>query len=334
MSEEGRVVVPYDGTPRALDTILDEAFSRLATEVAEREGLVFDRGHLAALEEDVVALKLDREQDEIEWWTAVMELAAVAGECAREARGGSWSAAAMGSDELDELRLLFPIMFDGEDQVLDAVNVARDALAGLRASMVESLDIFLRDGVPRDEGWSAVPLLEPSSSGCEAYLKRPLLESFPLGPVVIVADFEIDGHAVILPADHDVPAPYAKQRWEEALAFLSGVDVVIEKLDFPVGKGCFVHGDYFAAEKILDQDFMRRIHAELGQKRLAVAIPCRGLMVVAEVADQAIQELSETARRYHGEAVAAHPEAQPITPELFEVVDGLVVAQIQDSAIP
>ncbi len=91
------------------------------------------------------------------------------------------------------------------------------------------------------------------------------------------------------------------------------------------GGGVYVvHGDFYAAEKILDRKFMRMLHAELGEELLAVAIPIRGRMFVTA----GVQEPNALGR-FCGLARAVHDnEPVPITPHVFGVVDGEVTAVI------
>ena len=82
-----RVIVPAQ--PAGVAALIDVAFSELAHHSRGSVGLVDLPAALKRVEADRRAKPIDREQQPERYWTAVLELAALAGELARK-RGGRW----------------------------------------------------------------------------------------------------------------------------------------------------------------------------------------------------------------------------------------------------
>jgi uncharacterized protein YtpQ (UPF0354 family) len=84
--------------------------------------------------------------------------------------------------------------------------------------------------------------------------------------------------------------------------------------------------DYFAAEKILDQGFMREGQAKLGASLLAVGIPRRGFMIATD-GKQPMDRLGVFAGAVSTQYQRA--DSPPITPAIFAVMDGKIVGMLQ-----
>jgi hypothetical protein len=91
----GRLTVGDDRTPvevgvtPALETIMAAAFAGLAERTAVAEGVELTLQGLQAIE-DRIAENAGDEEDPIDYWTAVMQLGAFAGEVIRRGNGGHW----------------------------------------------------------------------------------------------------------------------------------------------------------------------------------------------------------------------------------------------------
>jgi hypothetical protein len=75
--------------PASVDSIVDTAFAELAYDVRSGVGGVDMASALRAVEERRRKTPLNRDESPVQYWTAVFELAALAGELSR-ARGGRW----------------------------------------------------------------------------------------------------------------------------------------------------------------------------------------------------------------------------------------------------
>ena len=99
---------------------------------------------------------------------------------------------------------------------------------------------------------------------------------------------------------------------------------------FKTGRFLVCGDDFLAAERILDPDFLMQAQRTLDAKMLAVGIPRRGIIMAANGAQS-----SELLQRFLA-AVAGQfhrGEAPPITPTVFGVVDGAIVAHLQDGGV-
>jgi uncharacterized protein YtpQ (UPF0354 family) len=75
----------------------------------------------------------------------------------------------------------------------------------------------------------------------------------------------------------------------------------------------------YAAEKILDQDFLRKLSNQLNAEQLTIGIPMKGIMVVApKEAAQALIKMTESI--YHSN------QNEPISKSLFLISSGEIVA--------
>ena len=138
-------IIPYPGTPRTPAEIADAAFTALAHGVALREGLPISGEGLSAFEQRLRDLGLDTEEEEIDGWTGIVELAAFTGECIRRRdEGGHWSLA----DELfaDNDKIapadfgLLPFLFSSKDGMIqNAANKAIRAMTEPGQSCVQML---------------------------------------------------------------------------------------------------------------------------------------------------------------------------------------------------
>ena len=75
--------------------------------------------------------------------------------------------------------------------------------------------------------------------------------------------------------DVDVAALHAK-----AIANVAREEVELERVDVENVEMIAVSGSFYAAEKLLDRAFMRRLHGMLGAEILAASVPRRGLLLV------------------------------------------------------
>ena len=82
--------VAYDGALADVNTLAEQAFAALAEKVAKRMSSPVDEALLLQLEKLVGNEKPDRKEDEIAYWTRVLELEAVGGEVIRQREDGKW----------------------------------------------------------------------------------------------------------------------------------------------------------------------------------------------------------------------------------------------------
>ena len=167
-------------------------------------------------------------------------------------------------------------------------------------------------------------VLKPPGWGTHGVYARPLMERYDESPVAVIA--EDHPNNVAYPTDDEGDGSKRDALFAEALANLADIDVEIEKLDLGIEMDLYVvHGHFYAAEKILDEAFMHRMHALLRQELLAVAVPVKSRMFISA----GIQSPDNLARLMGLAQSVFENEAHPISPRVFGVMGGKVSAMIQ-----
>lgn len=297
--------------------LADGAFAGLARRVLEREGLVADEDGLAAFEK-IASAAPSRDEDEVGYWTMVAELAAVTGEVIRGVAGGRWVDDPQGYADI-------PFMFaaGGPDSNwnVNAVGKAIKYLAIGDAESPRQLLVALRDR-EAPEG----PLLfslKPADWGArEQMWCEPLFStSEPIADVPLMV------------YGHDRPNTFSMiQRGgeirdlatmrSEALVNLARVEIEVEKVELAQVTFWVGHGDYFAAEKILDVEFMQGMHSVMGEL-IAAAVPEKSrLFLTSAIADpETIASFMRLVRGVHDRDEGG----RRLSPTVFLVSEGRIV---------
>jgi hypothetical protein len=322
-----REPVAFDGPVSAPAELADQAFAGLARRVLLREELPLSAEGLAAFEGRVLQTEwdLEDEEQEIERWTAALELAALVGECLRQQTGGRWviTADELGSRDAsitaDDFGLLpFAFRF-GDQQLSNAANKAIRAMTEPGQSTVQLLSAMAESG----EGVTMLTL-KPASWGTHGMIALELIGGVDQGPNAVVCEDHPNTVAYTMIGDQSPEQQAAKVT--EALANLAKIEVEIEPIDIDGEMDLLlVQGSYYAAEKILDEAFMHSLHARLRQELLAVAVPNKGRMFVTA----GVQSPENLLRLVSIAENAFENEANPITPLVFGVMNGKVSAVIR-----
>jgi hypothetical protein len=318
------IVLPFDEEVTAARDLLDGAMRDLAHEVMLRESLALSPQGLAEFEERVRAMDLDFEDDEhqLQAWTAAVELAAFTGELLRRTVEGRWVITddALSSDgalQASDFGLL-PFCFESEQGLTNAANKAMRAMTEPGQSVLH----LLHTAQPQPADSKTVAILKPAQWGMEGVVARPLVE-IEGAPLVVIAEDRPDTVAYSV-ADDKSPEEI-EALFDKGLAAIANVEVQLEKIDASGMDVVVIYGDYYAAEKILDRTFMRKLHRMFDAPLLAVAIPVRGRMYVTS----GVQPPENLARMI-GLAAGVHGEdPNPITPMVFGVHEGEVQAVIR-----
>lgn len=276
--EAGTTTVDLSATPRRpLADLADEAFAGLAAKVLAREGATADESGLAVVERSLAGAP-SRDDDEIGYWTAVAELAAVTGEVLRAKASGRWV-----DDPKDYADIPFMFQPAGDTGL---VNAAGKAVKFLQFGDAESPRQLLR--ALEDRGTPDGPLLpslKPSTWGArDQTVTEPFVASLDKAgadvPIVVYGHDHPNTFAMML-KDAEATLDLAKLR-REALANLASVEVQVQTVDLKSLSFLAVSGSYFAAEKILDEAFMLGLHRRLGAQLLAAAVPEKGHLFVVD----------------------------------------------------
>ena len=124
--------IKFPAQPGAVAAVIDQAFNALAYHLRASVGAVDLPGALRTLEARRGKAVLDRETHPAQYWTAVLELAALAGEVSRP-RGGRWI-------ETKEMPVPFAIKFP-EGQLAMPAKLAMQIVEGTAQESLATSDV-------------------------------------------------------------------------------------------------------------------------------------------------------------------------------------------------
>ena len=314
------------GSPDAASELADRSFAALAQRVKLRVGSRDIAIALRMLEDQTFADPPPRE-DEPRYWQRVLELAALAGELLRAKYPGHWvqtdrALVPFGFQVQSGAAVMFPtnraqrVIEDGPDESLfklllaadETVHRPTDAATGrLMPSLRSRADIELDEVV-----W------------------RPLVDDQgPLDLPVIVCG--IDGESTFGMIRREALTKPVDDAFDEALVNLGDEEVQCEEIEIADLTVIMVSGNFYAAEKLLDRDFMQLLHRMLDSELLAASTPARGcLLVTADYHDNA------SLARFAAVAHARHEDGggRAISPAVVLVEQGRVAGYVRGPGDP
>lgn len=268
----------------AAGALADRCFAGLARVAAARVG-VRDLGMaLRMLEDQTVAAPPDRE-DELGYWTRVLELAALAGELLRAKRPGAarW---------VQNERALVPFGFqfaegDGATVMFPTNRAQRLVEDGRDESLfklIAAADEALESPPDAATGRLMPSLRMRSMVDLDEVAWRPLFgeEASDAIPIIVCG---VDGETSFGMIRRETLEREVSDVFGVALANLATEAVHQEELHAGGTVITAVGGSFYAAEKLLDVTFMRTLHADLRARTLAVAAPVRGMLLVTSADD-------------------------------------------------
>ena len=323
----GGAAVTFPPEDMSAGELADRAFRGLAGRVSRRVGLTDMATVLRALEAETLAVLPNQDEDEAGYWTRVLELAAVTCEVMRSRGGGRWEI-----HHHTDVPFGFIRGRSGGELVL-ATNRAHRFIADGKAEsmfLLLAADFEGNAAAHADPDLPVMPNLRSRREAVACDLTwRPLYEGAP----------DDDGFPVVV-YGHDTAETFGAFQVgrgrdlealdREALANLSGQDVSSDTVEVEGVSLLAVSGSYYAAEKLLDRDFMRKLHRELGEDILAVGVPRRGLMFVTAVrrADKRELLVLQAATRHEAKTTRAISEA------ILLVKDGEVAGHVEITPPP
>lgn len=324
--------------PLATTVQLDAAFCDLASVVRRRVKERTLAGALDVLEHEVRRRALTP-ADPVGWWTAIIELTALAGEVVREVRPGRWV-------EMPNERLPVALELGKGEQLMPAKlaqAIAEGSTVSLRslidivkppppkptraptARPVEDVPGFARP-MPLLCDRNAVPLDRMSWSR----LLPEELETLDM-PVIVYVDDRAE--AIAWPQDLGPPTPQLER---SARANLAQQAFELTAMPLPFGKVVIVTGGFYGAEALLDPATMEKVRAELsGTELMLVAVPARGHLVAIDGVIATVDDDFQRAflMMVEGEYIRA-AERDRISSEVLLYVDrpvGRVQSNLMDS---
>lgn len=325
--ERGKLVESLGtANPRVASELADRSFTALAQRAAARVGSRDIAIALRMLEDQTFADPPQRD-DEPRYWRRVLELAALAGELLRARYPGRWvqtdrALVPFGFQVQSGAAVMFPtnraqrVIEDGPDESLfklllaaeETVQHPTDATTGrLMPSLRHRADIELDEVV-----W------------------RPLIgDQGPLDLPVVVCG--IDGESTFGMIRREALAKAVDEAFDEALLNLGDEHVQCEEIEIAGLEIIMVSGNFYAAEKILDREFMKSLHDALGSDLLAASTPARGcLLVTADFRDHAaLARFSAIARARHEDG-----GGRAISPAVLLVERGRVAGYVRGPGDP
>jgi hypothetical protein len=252
--------------------------------------------------------------DEAAYWTRVLELAALAGELLRAKYPGRWT---------QTHRSLMPFGFqisNGDHTIVFPTNAAQNVVEDGRSESMFKL--LMATDETGSNGRLMPSLRDRRDVVLDDIVWRPLIpDDAPTDLPIIVCG--VDGETTFGMLKKEAIIKTHEQAMAEAYANLADEAVECDE----VANGIvLVSGSFYAAEKLLDREFMRSLHDDLGAELLAAAAPARGCLLVGRITDEpaAIARFAELARIRHDES-----GGRSISPAVMLVSAGRVAGYVR-----
>ena len=310
----------------AASELADRSFAALARRAAAHVG-VRDLAIALRMLEDATFAAPPARDDEPAYWTRVLELAALTGELlrARHPDVGRW---------VQTDRSLVPFGFQVSTgsgaTIMFPTNRAQRAVEDGRDESLFKLLVATEEALehPPDAatGRMMPSLRTKRSLELDEVIWRPLLPAHADADVPVIV-YGIDGESTFGMIRRQLLEGDLEDAFEAARANLAAEPVAIEELHADEMILYAITGSYYAAEKLLDAAFLRRLHRELGVRRLAAAVPARGLLlVIAADAPVHLHRFAALARLRHDDS-----GGRALSPAVFLVEAGEVVGFVPET---
>jgi hypothetical protein len=260
--------------------LADRCFASLAQRVKTRVGSRDVAIALRMLEDQTFADPPGRD-DEPRYWARVLELAALAGELLRAKYPGRWV-------QTDRALVPFGFQVDSGAAVMFPTNRAQRVIEDGPDESLFKLLVAAEETVhhPTDAttGRLMPSLRDRRDIELDEVVWRPVVDDQgPLDLPVIVCG--IDGESTFGMIRREALPKSPDAAFAEAIVNLGDEEVICEEVEVGGVPIIIVSGSFYAAEKVLDPEFMRSIHDQTGSSLLAVSTPARGCLLVTAAYD-------------------------------------------------
>ena len=311
------------GSEAAVGALADRSMIALARRAAARVGSRDLAIALRMLEDQTFANPPDRE-DEPKYWARVLELAALAGELLRAKYPGKW---------IQTDRALVPFGFQlthaGEPTIMFPTNRAQRVIEDGPNESLFKLLLAAEETMHRPTDLSTSRLMPSLRHRRDVILEevvwRPVVsDEAPQDLPIVVCG--IDGESTFGMLRREALPKPPDEALEEAIANVAFEQVQCDELEIGDDTIVIVTGSFYAAEKLLDREFMRTLHRDLGADLLAAATPSRGCLLVGALTDE-----PATIARFANLTRARHDESggRSISPAVMLVSDGRVAGYVR-----
>src|SRR4051812_12195824 len=323
--ERDRIVEPFgDGDEHAVSDLADRCFSALASRTKSRIGCRDAAIALRMLEQQTFAAPPARD-DEAGYWRRVLELAALAGELLRAKYPGRW----VHSD-----RSVVPFGFQAGTAVMFPTNRAQRVIEDGPDESLFKLLLAAEETVQRPANVATQRLMPSLRDRSDVELDevtwRPLIdEESPADLPVVVCG--VDGENTFGMLRREALPKAAPEAFAEAMANLGDEEVECDELDADGMTVILVTGSFYAAEKILDRDFMQTLHDDLDADLLIAATPARGCLLVTGAYDDpaGLARFASIVRARY-----ANAGSRAISPAMLLVQQGRVAGYVRGPGDP
>ncbi len=314
------------GSAAAVGRLADKCFGAIARQAARRVGTRDLAIALRMLEDQTFANPPTRD-DEVGYWSRVLELAALAGELlrAKYPAAGCWV-------QSDRSLVPFGFQLDAGQTVVFPTNRAQRVIEDGPDESLFKLLLAAEETMTQPQDATTGRLMPSLRAREQVELDeivwRPVLaDDAPTDLPIIVCG--IDGENTFGMIRRDVLDRDSDELVAEALANLADEEFDTEVLLADEMVIVVVSGSFYAAEKLLDREFMLTLHGELRAPLLAVATPARGLLLVtADFAEP------KHLARFVGLAKLRYDDGggRAISPTVMLVSNGRVSGYVRESA--
>ena len=323
--EHARLEQLAGGSPHAVGMLADRTFEELARRAAARVG-VRDLAMALRMLEDQTYADPPARDDELAYWTRVLELSALAGELLRTKYAGRWV-------QSDRSLVPFGFQLTATETLMFPTNRVQRVVEDGRAESLFLLLIAIEETLQRPTGGRLMPSLRDRRDVIlDEIVWRPVVsdDAPPDLPIIVCG---VDGESTFgMLRKEALPKP-PEAALAEAYANLADEEVQLD--DVLGGEGdariIVVSGSFYAAEKVLDREFMRSLHDDLGADLIAAAAPARGCLLVGKITDEpvSIARFAQLARARYDES-----GGRSISPAVLLVSDGRVAGYVRGPADP
>ena len=159
-------------------------------------------------------------------------------------------------------------------------------------------------------------------------LKEQLLD-YDQSPVIGIGEDMDDKIKFVEASDAGSFEAELAAKKSEALNNLKNLDIAYEVQDVNGSKVIVVNREEYSCEKILDEQYLNKLHTELNSKQIAIGIPFQGLFIAISNNDTDLMQKFPAVIKKHYD----NPQADRISDQMFLSLNGKIVAYSGSEAI-
>lgn len=308
-------------------TLATAALSSLGRQIIQENGITKDLAGLEQLESQQRQRVTDsgEKEDELTYWTAVVELGAAVGVVLTSIYGGTWKADPGFHSHVPFVLSVPSASGDAMGNVFGKVERFFEEGLSEAPSTLFTMLADVNAAPPADTAVVYPALRAKEWAGKATSICGPLLADSPktegvnIPLVALVHDLPETTRSIPQP-DSDAEGTDLKR---QAAISIAALEVSVEELELG-DMTLAITGSYYASEKILDAQFMKSLQARLGCDKLAVTVPVRGAAFVT-AAEAPVEQLAMFAQ-FSAFQYEEAPPKERISEVIFLFEEGRPVA--------